>query len=126
MGGGFPFVMLLDEHDSCEAEQCARVREHTNGIGPAFDLFVESFDWVRRPDLPTVFGWTTQNARMSARAGVRSSIRVTSSNWAWTCFASGWAKTVRRTAATMSSLARGPMDIGRLEFCEEREQDRPV
>jgi hypothetical protein len=64
-------------------------------------------------------GGNPQNASRSSRASwsiaaafgwERSSMRVTSSNWAWTCFASGWAKMVRITLATISRLARGTME----------------
>jgi hypothetical protein len=110
--------VLLDEDGSCEAEQGRGVGEHAHYVGAAFDLFVESFGFVDQI-CRQCLGGKLQNARISARASwsilatlgwVRSSIRVTSSNWAWTCFASGWAKMVRMTAATMSWLARGTIE----------------
>ncbi|MET3769894.1 hypothetical protein ABIB15_002598 [Marisediminicola sp. UYEF4] len=54
MVAGFPFVMLLDQDRACHAQKRGGVREDTDVVGAAFDLFVDSLERVRGPDLPPV------------------------------------------------------------------------
>lgn len=47
-----PFVVLLDQHKPGQAQQSGRVREGSRDVGAPFDLFVDPFERVSRPDLP--------------------------------------------------------------------------
>ena len=56
-----------------------------------------------------------------------SSIRVISSIWALTCSASGWAKTVRMAAATISADALGTLaSTLRMKCTRQRCQEAPM
>ena len=52
--GCLPFVMLLDQDRPGKTQQGRRVGEHADDVGATFDLLVDPFEWVRRPDLPPV------------------------------------------------------------------------
>jgi hypothetical protein len=94
---GFPSVVPLDQDRAGEAQKCGRVWEPINEVGAAFDLSLDSFQRVRRPDLPPVS--LREAGEREVVAGVIEHIgdhragalqhAVTSSNWVGTCSASG-------------------------------------
>ena len=90
-----PFVVLFDGDRAGEARQRGRVGEYPDDVGAAFDFFVDPLERVRGPDLaPILVGEGREGEKVVAGVGEhacdfrweRSSIRATSSNWAFTCF----------------------------------------
>ena len=66
-----PFVVLLGEDGSDEADDRGPVEEDPDDVGAAPDLAVESPVGVVGPDLPPDSLGSAMNARMSARASCR-------------------------------------------------------
>jgi hypothetical protein len=65
--GDLPLVMGLDEHAGGETEQGVIVGEDADDVGAPLNLFVESFQGIRAPDLaPMRFGEVGERADLLA------------------------------------------------------------
>ncbi len=105
-------------------------------VGAPFDLAVEPLERVGRPDLRPV-GRRERREGEQVLGGVgaawrprrgtgRPSIGATSSSWARTWSASGWAKIVRMAAATISATALGTRaSTLRMKWTRQRCQAAP-
>jgi hypothetical protein len=92
--GDLPFVVGFDYHGGGQAQERRRVGKDLHDVGAAFDLFVEAFDRVVRPDLLPVCPRERGNA-----------VNASTSALAWFIMVATFGKLPARESATVSHWA---------------------
>ena len=79
--GAVPFIVLLDQDVSGEAEQRRGVRERADDVGAAFDLLVHPLERVGGPDLPPVLRAGSRRTRGCRPWRPRACRRPSGATW---------------------------------------------